>query len=114
MTRRAFFAVAGLPFVPSPIARRIHARPRRNLLDVTLAQAREHATTQQDFDTLARITHEWREQERNLHVSMPPDLLRQVEEASRSEHITVDEWLRRAVEFHLSQLRARRQDGRRE
>jgi hypothetical protein len=94
MTRRAFLAVAGLPFLPPAIAPWIRfADFRRDLLAVTLA-------------------HEWREEEKNVHVSIPPDLLRRVEEAARSEHITVDEWLRQAVEFHLSQWRSRQRQRR--
>ena len=41
------------------------------------------------------------ETENNLHASIPNALLAKVEMAASAEHISVDEWVRSAMEQHL-------------
>jgi hypothetical protein len=48
------------------------------------------------------------EPEKNLHASIPPELLTETETAAHAEDITVDEFVREAVERRLSALRRQR------
>jgi hypothetical protein len=42
------------------------------------------------------------EPEKNLHATIPPALLAEVEKAARAEHITLDELVRDAMERRLN------------
>ncbi len=40
--------------------------------------------------------------EQNLHASLPPMLLTQLERAAEAEHMTLDAWLKEALEEQLN------------
>lgn len=48
------------------------------------------------------------EQEKNLHANIPPALLSEAEQAANAEHMSVEEWVRDAMERRLNERR--RQD----
>lgn len=48
------------------------------------------------------------EQQKNLHASIPPALLSKAEQAASAVHMTMDEWLREAVERRLREERRQR------